>query len=739
MHRFWSLRVHSSSLLVSRASGLALFICFVFWASLSAQGFTGLILPLNLLGVFVGSGLAVKKKERWLTLGKNCWSAGFFDLPQVVCAAWAAAAFAFWYLEFVFEATAVAAYAGALNVFLLLEGVYGAAAATVGFITLIGIYYFSGASVAHSIVCSFWSAAAQEGSITLEGIFWFVDSVCWPSVSGCSFPFFSGIVLFGILEICWRVLSSRDYVSALHGHVLGLRFVPVCDAEMALYTRFVYCLFLVQGNVCAVKDVVDSAFAFPGLCEFTVDALLAVASIVVCYQCLVAVSSDNFGLVTTTLCHEGRGSRTAFAQAKATPRVDVAETPDVEMELEKPECRFPVFVRTFFGTRTFYVSSSMLISDFILLVSQSTAVPETSFYLTFQGSLLHGGHVIGEVGIGRDASLTMRGRLLGGANKGASFPQYHEWYCVRCQRGGCWATKFSCFRCGLSRLESEASMGGFPQPTSKGGGKGKGVFREAQYPGRGGDGVPRNVPPTTRRVPNAGKTPVGPPVQLDQLIGLLTGLGCSAAVLKGVEEAVNAVSAKSKPRVVPAAEHTVFVLKDKWDRAEAHRKFLQEHAERKQQEYEAASQRATDQAVLADDLKRQYWKARKELDKTAASCASASVGERESVNSDDGLANVGLDDEEMEQVYPDCMLDTPEAPPAKRAKGRANDQSSNQPVGETAPVPPTVTQIQNLHLCQDEQQIMRAVQSWSPEALDTVVRLCQEHRSHEEALKGSLG
>ena len=93
--------------------------------------------------------------------------------------------------------------------------------------------------------------------------------------------------------------------------------------------------------------------------------------------------------------------------------------------------------------------------------------------------------MIGEVGIGRDASLTMRGRLLGGANKGASFPQYHEWYCVRCQRGGCWATKFSCFRCGLSRLESEAAMGGFPEPTSKGGGKGKGVFREAQYPGRG--------------------------------------------------------------------------------------------------------------------------------------------------------------------------------------------------------------------------------------------------------------
>ena len=47
-------------------------------------------------------------------------------------------------------------------------------------------------------------------------------------------------------------------------------------------------------------------------------------------------------------------------------------------------------------------------------------------------------------------------------------------------------------------------------------------------------------------------------VQIDQLIGLLTGLGCSAAVLGEVQEAVKA---KAKPRVVPAAEHTVFCSK----------------------------------------------------------------------------------------------------------------------------------------------------------------------------------
>ena len=110
------------------------------------------------------------------------------------------------------------------------------------------------------------------------------------------------------------------------------------------------------------------------------------------------------------------------------------------------------------------------------------------------------------------------------------------------------------------------------------------------------------------------------------------------------------------------------------------------------------------------------------------------------MNSDDGLANVGLDDEEMEQENPECMLEHLEVPPAKRVKARSSaNNSSDQLVGETAPVPLPVTQIQNLLMCQDEQQIMRAVQSWTPEAIDTVVRLCTEHRNQEEALKGSLG
>ena len=100
------------------------------------------------------------------------------------------------------------------------------------------------------------------------------------------------------------------------------------------------------------------------------------------------------------------------------------------------------------------------------------------------------------------------------------------------------------------------------------------------------------------------------------------------------------------------------------------------------------------------------------------------------MNSDDDLANAGLDDEENEQVHPECMLDTLEAPLAKRVKAKSSSSKStvDQHVAETAPLPPPVTQIQNLHLCQDEPHIMRAVQSWSPDAIDMVVAL---HRASQ--------
>ena len=104
-----------------------------------------------------------------------------------------------------------------------------------------------------------------------------------------------------------------------------------------------------------------------------------------------------------------------------------------------------------------------------------------------------------------------------------------------------------------------------PNSRAKEEGKEKGAFREARYLRRAGEGAPSSVPLTIRCGPNL--TPAGPKVQVEQLILLLTSLCCSEAVLGDVQKAVKA---KAKPRVVRAAEHAVFVLQEKWDRAVAH-------------------------------------------------------------------------------------------------------------------------------------------------------------------------
>ena len=134
-----------------------------------------------------------------------------------------------------------------------------------------------------------------------------------------------------------------------------------------------------------------------------------------------------------------------------------------------------MFVRTFSGTRTLSASSSC--SSLISLSwfpshCRACDVDSPSWWSHDRGDWYWERRFSGH-----------EGRLNGGDNKGTSFPQYREWYCVRCQRGGCWATKFSCFRYGLSRLESEAATGGFPQPTGKGGGKGRASSGRRNIPG----------------------------------------------------------------------------------------------------------------------------------------------------------------------------------------------------------------------------------------------------------------
>ena len=264
---------------------------------------------------------------------------------------------------------------------------------------------------------------------------------------------------------------------------------------------------------------------------------------------------------------------------------------------------------------------------------------------------------------------------------------HNEWFCVRCWRCGCSGGGSRAWSLRRQRLVS-------PNSRAKEEGKEKGAFREARYPGRAGEGAPSNVPLTVR-------------VQV-QLMSLLTSLRCSEALLGEVQKAVKA---KAKPRVVPTAEHAVFVLQDTWDRAEAHLKTLRESAERKVQECQAAVQRATDHALIAEKHKKEKWKARRELDKNknAGSCPSTSEAEHMSVaSSDDGLAE-GLDDEEMRQNYLEDVFDAaPSQPPPKKVKASS---SSGRPNKDTSQVASSALVAVDVSKCQNEEQATLTVQS----------------------------
>ena len=125
-----------------------------------------------------------------------------------------------------------------------------------------------------------------------------------------------------------------------------------------------------------------------------------------------------------------------------------------------------------------HVTSSSLVST----VSSLTGVPAHLFYLTVDGKYFsHGSETMVRLFPGQ--TVRMHGRLKGGAAPAGGFET--EWFCVNCNRGGCWPTKQRCFRCNFPRAESDR-MRGAPSSAPKGG-KGKGQQqqqRETQFLGR---------------------------------------------------------------------------------------------------------------------------------------------------------------------------------------------------------------------------------------------------------------
>ena len=171
-------------------------------------------------------------------------------------------------------------------------------------------------------------------------------------------------------------------------------------------------------------------------------------------------------------------------------------------------------------------------------LSNLTDVPAQLFYLTLDGR--RPSHDSGTlVNIVSGQTVRMHGRLRGGATPAGGLVET-EWFCVACNRGGCWPTKQRCFRCNLPRVESDR-MRGVPSFTPKGG-KGKGQQqqqREMQFPGRAPLPGPQfSMAPTWRPPRKAKKTTADAPLPLTpsvDVVGLLKSLGCSEAVLGEVQ------------------------------------------------------------------------------------------------------------------------------------------------------------------------------------------------------------
>ena len=79
---------------------------------------------------------------------------------------------------------------------------------------------------------------------------------------------------------------------------------------------------------------------------------------------------------------------------------------------------------------------------------------------------------------------------------------------------------------------------------------------------------------------------------MQHMVDLLQSLGVSQQVVQDVQQAVHK---NNKPRVVKGKEHTLYVLKQKLDKANDHLAHVQQAMQKKESEYLTAIDRVEEQ------------------------------------------------------------------------------------------------------------------------------------------------
>ena len=189
------------------------------------------------------------------------------------------------------------------------------------------------------------------------------------------------------------------------------------------------------------------------------------------------------------------------------------ETPETEHEVHQlkgesgENATFQVLVKQLSGQHlAVSVKGDWLVAELAQCFQLRSSVPAESFYLVKAGRHLHDSKTLGEEEWGPGDTIHMYGRLRGGSS---NFASHADWHCASCDRGGCWASRLQCYRCGLPRSESERVTASMPHSKGKKGGRaagGRGVHvppRETQFPGKSAGPQMSSCP--TWRVPRQQK------------------------------------------------------------------------------------------------------------------------------------------------------------------------------------------------------------------------------------------
>ena len=220
---------------------------------------------------------------------------------------------------------------------------------------------------------------------------------------------------------------------------------------------------------------------------------------------------------------------------------------------------FQVLVKQFSGKHlAVSVHGDWLVADLVHCLQLRSLVPADAFYLVKAGRRLDSCKSLREEKLLAGDTVTMCGRFKGGSS---NFASHADWYCAACSKGGCWASRLQCYRCGFPRIESEKILAGMSLGRGKGGGKasGKGVVvppREIQFPGRSAgpqiSSCPTWRPPRQQKAKRS-ESPSPPPPQDSRVVEILRDLGCSPELLNRLQERLD-VSPPSAPPLVPGSQ-----------------------------------------------------------------------------------------------------------------------------------------------------------------------------------------